>query len=280
MKKVCLLILFLAFHVSFNSSFAQLRRSYTRVGAFVGISNYQGDLSGTNIDAVQFTRPAIGIMAAKQFTSVLGIRLALTQGWLFADDNQTSTSEAITRRLSFRTSITEISCILTLDLIPTNRDFQYRPLFTPYVFGGVGVFAFNPQTEFAGNFVDLQPLGTEGQFLPDPLNEYPDPYRLVQASFPVGFGIKFVLNRQLSLEVETGIRVTMTDYIDDVSTFYPDLEELRAQRSLAAILSYRGEPDNIRAGAQRGGQDVNDYYAFTGVTISYILDFVKCPMFR
>jgi hypothetical protein len=42
---------------------------------------------------------------------------------------------------------------------------------TPFLFGGIAVFKFNPTTEAAdGNTYELQPLGTEGQGT----TEYPD----------------------------------------------------------------------------------------------------------
>ncbi|MEO8734182.1 MAG: hypothetical protein ABI373_07615, partial [Flavobacteriales bacterium] len=41
-----------------------------------------------------------------------------------------------------------------------------------YLFAGVGAFHFNPQAQYKGNWVDLRPLGTEGQGLPGGPVEY------------------------------------------------------------------------------------------------------------
>ncbi len=61
---------------------------------------------------------------------------------------------------------------------------------TPYLFGGISVFYFNPYaTDPAGDKVYLRPLSTEGEGLP----MYPDrkEYSLVNMAFPFGGGFKF-----------------------------------------------------------------------------------------
>ena len=93
------------------------------------------------------------------------------------------------------------------------------------------MFNFNPQarkfdtnTPFDndGNltnneWLDLQPLGTEGQYS----SQYPekDPYQLIQFAIPVGIGFKVSLSEKFSMAIEYGLRKTFTDYIDDVEVF-------------------------------------------------------------
>lgn len=263
---------------------AQYRHGYFRVGASLGATNYLGDLDDDF--TFKFTKPGLGLHGSYRFNPFMTARLGFFQGWASATDERTDDIARNRRNLSFRTGITEVSAVLVFDFVPSDRGFYYRPNFTPYVFGGLALFSFNPEAQLDGEYIELQPLGTEGQFLPDPNDEYPDPYRLTQISVPLGIGIRLKLARNWDLEVETGFRKTFTDYLDDVSSEYPDLEELRAQNPTAAILSDRLDQTQFpgltasEINGIRGDRTQTDWYIFTGATISYIIDWVKCPSFR
>ena len=97
-----------------------------------------------------------------------------------------------------------------------------------------------------------------------------------------GAGLKFSLNYLWSLEIEVSSRRLFTDYLDDVSTTYPefdDLENLRGE--IAVALSDRsGEILEIpigETGRQRGNSQNNDFYAFIGVSIVYYFGDIDCP---
>ncbi len=271
--------LFLALSLAFLHLSAQYKQfqDYS-IGVFVGMSHYHGELSEP-ADAPQFTRPAIGLSISKELNPVISVRGTFTQGWITADDAKTSRRTAVIRNLNFNSPITEGSLQLVIDMAPQRGRSRRGPSMTPFLFGGVGFFAFNPKSEFRGQTVKLQPLGTEGQYLPDPNGEYPDPYKLFEPTFPLGFGLKFKLTPELNILVESGIRITFTDYLDDVSTNYPDLELLTSENPVAAAMSWRGSEIIVANGSKRGSSSLNDYYAFTGVTISYKLHFVRCPSF-
>jgi hypothetical protein len=128
-------------------------------------------------------------------------------------------------------------------------------------------------------------LGTEGQFLPNPTGNNPAPYKLTQICFPMGVGARFALSRHIDLEIETGFRKTFTDYLDDVSGLYPDLDALRAQNPVAAILSDRIDRSQFPQGGAvvngiRGDRTQSDWYIYTCARLTYIIDWVRCPTFR
>mgnify|MGYP001954824861 CR=1 FL=1 len=86
-----------------------------------------------------------------------------------------------------------------------------------YIFGGVGLMYFNPKgLDDSGQWVKLQPLGTEGQGL----NGEPDKYNRVTFTIPYGIGIGKSIDRYWGINVEFTMRQTFTDYIDDVSGNY------------------------------------------------------------
>ena len=81
--------------------------------------------------------------------------------------------------------------------------------------------------------------------------------------------------RITGIGIDIGARKTNTDYLDDVSTSYPDLQELAENNGmLAAQLSDRtaeftGVPSQIQEGTQRGNPVYNDWYFMGGVTVAY-----------
>lgn len=137
--------------------------------------------------------------------------------------------------------------------------------------GGVGVFHFNPQgslTDAAGNktWYYLHPLRLEGQGMP----EYPasKPYKLTQMNIPFGGGLKFFMSDRINVSLEFLYRKTFTDYIDDVSQRYIDVNYYNKyltpqEANLAYRLSDKAKgiiwPGMTRypAGSQRG--DLKDY---------------------
>ena len=262
---------------------AQFRYGYFKIGISTGPTNYLGDLDDDF--TFKYTKPGFGIQGSYRFNPFMTARLGFFQGWMGATDATSTNAVRERRNLSFRSPITEGSFTVAFDFLPTDRQYNYRPRYTPYVFGGVALFSFNPQAQLNGLWYDLQPLGTEGQFLPDPNGSLPEPYRLTQLSIPMGAGVRFSLSKKFDLEIETGFRKTFTDYLDDVSNRYPDLEALRAQNPVAALLSDRIDlaqfPDGGAAtNGIRGDQTQQDWYIYTNVRVSFILDWVKCPQFR
>ncbi|GAB4410345.1 MAG: hypothetical protein OHK0039_14650 [Bacteroidia bacterium] len=258
---------------------AQFRYGYFKVGVSTGTTHYLGDLDDDL--TFRFTKLGLGLDASYRLNPIMTARLGFFRGWAGAADSVSFNEIRERRNLSFRTPITEFSAQMVFDFIATNRSYVYRPPFVPYVFGGVSIFSFNPQAQLNGRWYDLQPLGTEGQYLPNPLGIYPEPYKLTQISIPMGTGVRFAIGRKWDLEVETGFRKTFTDYLDDVSGEYPDLEQLRAQNPVAAILSDRMDRSLFPAGGAatngiRGDRTQSDWYVYSCVRVTYVIDWVKC----
>mgnify|MGYP002779557870 CR=1 FL=1 len=167
------------------------------VGLLGGISNYQGDLvDGAYVG--RFMRPAMGFTVGRNFTSRLSARLGLTFASVEGDDQYSKKDYLRARNLSFASPITEAS------LLAQFHAFDLETVrFTPYVFGGVAVFRFNPYTnDAAGNRAYLQPLGTEGQGLPGYAAEL---YSRTQLALPFGGGVKYALSSNIHLGLEVGI---------------------------------------------------------------------------
>ncbi len=244
-------------------SFAQFH-----LGVFGGIGNYQGDLINSAYVG-KLTRVAIGLTGEYELSNKLSLRAGLTFAQVAGDDQYNTKDYLKLRNINFESNITELSLVAQYYTF----GFENRR-WSPYVFGGVAVYHFNPYILTTENEkVFLKPLSTEGQGL----TGYPEskPYSLTQLALPFGAGVKFALSDNLRIGAEVGLRKLFTDYLDDVSTNYADENDLRTQRGdLAVLVAYRGDevpggdPIYPAKGAQRGGADQKDWYYLTGLTLS------------
>jgi hypothetical protein len=240
--------------------------SQVRLGIFGGLSNYQGDLTDK---LYKSSKAAFGITASFPIAQRFSIRTGLTLGKIAGADSLSDKPELIARNLSFQSKITEFSVLAQYDIFNID-DTRW----TPYVFGGLALFHFNPFTyDSTQTKVYLQPLSTEGQGL----QGYPEkPYTLTQLSLPFGAGIKYAISDRVQIGLEVGLRKTFTDYLDDVSGGYADPADLLAGKGQQSVdLSYRGDevgnPAYPTKGFTRGNPKAKDYYYFSGLHLSFAL---------
>jgi hypothetical protein len=240
--------------------------SQVRLGIFGGLSNYQGDLTDK---LYKSSKAAFGVTATFPVSQRFSIRTGLTLGKIAGADSLSDKPELIARNLSFQSKITEFSVFAQYDIFNID-DTRW----TPYVFGGLALFHFNPFTyDSTQTKVYLQPLSTEGQGL----QGYPEkPYTLTQLSIPFGAGIKYAISDRVQIGLEVGLRKTFTDYLDDVSGGYADPADLLAGKGQQSVdLSYRGDeignPAYPTKGFTRGNPKAKDYYYFSGLHLSFAL---------
>ncbi len=248
------------------SSFYGVNAQHNEIGVLLGTSYYLGDLNPSK----QFflAKPAGGII----YRYIINLRWAIKVDGLYGElEGDDAKSKAdVNRNLSFKSNIFEVSPQFELNFLPYITGSKERNYFTPYIFGGLGVFHFNPKAEYNGEWYALQPLSTEGEGTPLSNQK---PYSLTQLSIPFGFGFKYSIGDYICIGAEWGLRKTFTGYIDDVSTTYPDPLALATEKGqMAAILSDRsikeqGELSNS-TGLQRGN-DKPDWYSFAGAFITF-----------
>lgn len=255
-----------------------LLAQYSEVGFHAGSSYYIGDLNPYE----HFTHyPQIG---AGAFVRVnLTDRHAFKFNFLYtqveAHDAESQNEWRRNRNLHFRSEVVELSAVLEINFLSYEVGDRGRP-YTPYVFGGLAYFRMNPTAEFNGRWVELHPLGTEGQNSPGAQNTY----RLGQFAIPFGMGFKFNISGRVSMALEYGFRKLFTDYLDDVSGVYANPDDLLEFSGPAAVqLADRslspGQPGNGNTGMTRGSPDTNDWYAYSNLSISIRLGptRIKCP---
>jgi hypothetical protein len=276
---------------------------YSGVGFSLNALNYFGDLSPSTSKLstdLSFTKPGFGISFFHRF----GPRYTLMGQYMYgtikgsdaesasATDKESAAFRNI-RNLSFSSSIHELSVLAYIDLFDNQATYISRVKWTPYLYTGGTVFYHNPQaiapkTDLkgqplaeSGQYVDLQPLKTEGQS-----------YSLIQFAIPFGAGARFRINEVMDIWADFGFRYTFTDYLDDVSDKYVALSTLSplgqamAYRSnergangitppsspvasdVAGVLVQNGYGNK---GDKRGGATQNDIYMVTSIRLTYIL---------
>lgn len=253
-----------------NICYGQFKQN-SELGLQSGVIYYLGDLNKCDecLLGNHFleSKPFFGFNFKKNIDKRISYRANFLMGQVFGDDrleNRDSISQA--RSLHFKSKIYELSANVEFNFIPYELG-NPRHMWTPYIFSGLSMFYFNPKGEnINGEWVDLQPLSTEGQGT----TSFPDRkvYSLTQFSIPIGGGIKISLNNVSNLIIEYSVRKTFTDYIDDVSTTYPGENVLRPEFGNESV--YMSDPTgNFSPGDQRGNSEKNDWYAYLGITISF-----------
>lgn len=208
-------------------------------------------------------------------------------GTISGTDDNAETEASQIRNLNFRSNILDIGGNLEWNIMgfeSGSRDY----IFSPYLFGGLSIFKFDPEAYCEActeEYIRLQPLGTEGQGTT--LHNERVKYALTQVSIPFGAGFKFNFASTWNLGFELGWRKTFTDYLDDVSTTYPTYEVLTAESgALAARLSHRYAEiggENVKYGLldeePRGNPTNMDWFMFTGITLTYTIMPPSCYKF-
>ncbi len=153
-------------------------------------------------------------------------------------------------------------------------DFFRRWKTDPYISAGIGFTTYNPKAELNGKEYKLRDFRTEGTS-----------YGKVALVIPAAAGLKLRINEFINFNVEVAFRYTFTDYLDDVSTVYPQ----GTADNLASALSNRKDEipvinteayDQLVAGGPRGNPDNNDHYGFINFKLEIFLPNNKGPLLQ
>jgi hypothetical protein len=208
-----------------------------------------------------------GLFYRANFNPYWAMRISANRGHIHANDAESDWAWRQHRNLNFESEITEVSLWFEFNFY--SFEGRRKNANSLYIFGGIGVFFFDPVTTYEGETVRLQPLGTEGQnsSLSNDGN-----YSLSDYILPFGLGYKYSASRLMTIALEVGFRRTGTDYLDDVSGYYVDNDILAAENgALAAALADRTGDPRSKHGQLRGNSNRDDWYIFSGITLSFKL---------
>jgi hypothetical protein len=243
------------------------------LGGSVGVAYYFGDLNtGYNLSK---PGPTLSINGRYNFNNRVSFGATGSYAYIYADDANSRNDYERARNLSFASNIVDFSGTFEFNFLPYTHG-SYDEYFTPYVLTGFSIFRFNPKAQLNNEWYTLRDLGTEGQ---DGGNEY----YLMSGAWVFGGGVKFDINRVWSINIEMRSHQAFTDYLDDVSTVYPNKTTLtNSHGPIAAQLSDRSIeteefPEIGEEGRQRGDSKDNDSYNLFKVSLMYYFGRVRCP---
>jgi hypothetical protein len=260
MKKVWTVLLSI---VLFSPSYGQ----YAEFGILAGASNYHGDLAQEIV--LGESHFAGGIMYRHNFNPTWAGRISAMYGTISGTDD--NFDEYYYRNLSFFSDIIEFNAMMEFNYKPFHTG-KFRKEITTYLYSGISAFHFNPKTEVDGNVLELRPLKTEGEN---------SDYSQFQIAIPMGIGVKYPLSKNWIVGLELGFRRTFTDYLDDVSTVYPVYPPNSGGTSRQLSDRSWERPDVgpqglAQPGDTRGNPELNDWYMFSSLTISYRFTPIIC----
>ena len=218
--KVCLLLFLLSFE-----AFGQKHE----IGIEIGGYNYIGDL----VRKYDMGNHTIGgqLFYRQHLNDAFSFRVGVGTGKLKGKDDEAFDVFAANRSASFSGNMIHADFLFEYHFLDyRNPKLQQR--WSPYLLFGAGVYRIN---------------GTDG----DSETYHPG----LKFKLPVGFGIKYSVDRRWVLGVSTSAISSNSDELDNVSA-----------ASVPNIKDYRG-----------GNPNDNDWMFFTSISLSYTFYKIHCP---
>lgn len=214
MKKIITISILLTLILPILSKGQRWKRHRYEIMPGIALSNLQGDLGGSNTDAIYMldydllaTRLALGIGLRYKIQENIAAKVNIIGGMLNGSDNYTKSPSREPRHISANVFLFELSAqgeysvikekLSTRYTFRNMGDFKLRNVNT-YLFAGIGGFYFRTKIKNEGS-----PNAN--------INNAPLSFIL---AIPVGVGFKYGINKKYSLGVEFGYRKTFSDYID------------------------------------------------------------------
>jgi hypothetical protein len=239
-------------------------------GFMLGASNYYGDLAPRPV--LGESHFVIGGFARVNMSSSFAITFNLLTTSISGDDKNFEASKL--RNLNFKTSLTEFSGVVEFNFFKYGVDVNDKR-HTPYVFLGLSFTQFNPTANYVGQTIQLRNIRTEET-----------QYSLFAVTIPMGIGYKWQFDKHFAFNWNIGFRRSYSDYLDDVSTVYPDSYE-NVQSKKGSMVAIATDPSGLETGLplsekgyQRGNADFTDWYIISTFSISYrFYKRLKCRRF-
>lgn len=218
-----------------------------------GLTRYAGDLNET-IDWIHLRLgPTLDAGLTYRVSNRFSLRAETRLYYIYGNHQHT---RVYYNNLSFHSLNPDGWLGVQVDIWPI--DDNRAPI--PYVFAGAGLTYLTPKASYQGQSVSLAPLHTEGVA-----------YNRMPGMIRYGAGVPLTVSMRLRAHIELSYTQVQSDYVDDVSTRYPDYTKLTP---LGVALSDRrpeigGSPNP--PGAQRGHPGAKDGYFIASLRLAYLL---------
>lgn len=277
MKKIILLFLTLAFSFQlFSQSFYSRKVDRKLVASFgTGTAKYFGDLANPG-ELFKGARWNIEGGLEYRIDSRFSARTSLTAFQFSGGDEFADTEGRKVRNLSFTTTAFELAGTGIVQLFADGARYYQRKPINVFLLAGVGITWYVPKGLSTNTYHDGSPNPSAGKMVTlRNLETEQVKYSPFTIAIPIGGGVKMMTTPFLNLTVSGAYRFTFTDYLDDISTVYPGIENFNDPLA-AAMSNKRFEVDGsvYDEGVQRGNPDNKDGYFI----ISFRADYFLPPM--
>ena len=290
--------LFLIFALGYTRTLVAQDKIYNwQLGFGIGYTNYYGDLSNYrihgagelykiykfgNYNSYYQHQPSLSILLQKKITPTLGImfqanyiQFAMSDRYRKNNGSLDSSSANFSRSLNFQNTMQDVGLAFTFS--PNNgRIGSETAFFYPSFYIGAGVSKFVVKGDLydsknspynyrlPGNIND----GDYETNLRDQLTETDNKFRDVEPYIDLGLALNFRINSLLTIALQSDIKYSASDYLDDVSSIYKTSYPTAAQ-AYAAKPGYNVVDPLTR---QRGDNNgVNDFYINNRVVLNISL---------
>lgn len=220
----------------------------------LGMTHYAGDLSEFANLAHLRLGAALNVAAAYRYSPRLTLR---TEAQLYYLRGTQQGTRLAYNNLSFHSFNPDVWVGMQWDFW---RVSDRNHVVIPYALAGAGLTYLTPKATYKGQTYSLAPLRTEGVA-----------YSRLPVILRYGLGVPVLATERLKLHTEGTYTHVLSDYVDDVSTVYPDLSQMGELR--AALADRRlelGQTPNP-AGAQRGNSGRRDGYFILSARLIFVI---------
>ena len=225
----------------------------------IGPTRYLGDLNEQSAVGHLRLGAAINVAVAYRYSPQLTLR---TEAQLYYIRGTQKDTHLAYNNLSFHSVNPDIWVGVQWDFW---RADDRNHVIIPYLLAGVGLTYITPKASYNGQSVSLAPLHTEAVT-----------YSRLPVVVRYGLGVPIVAGERFKWHLEGAYTHVFSDYLDDVSTVYPDRNGMEP---LAAALSDRrpevGQTPNS-AGDQRGNRSWRDGYFVLSARLIFIVITPHC----
>ncbi len=207
-----------------------LSAQYHEIGAFLGGSNYIGDVGTTRF--VYPNSSAFGLVYKWNLTTRYSLRAGINISNIKGSDYNTNDLNRFKRGYKFDNNINEFIAGIEFNFIDFNLH-DGKTIYTPYTFVGLGYFEYDLKKAIEFKKYDSDQT----------------------IAIPIILGLKMNPNPLWVIGLEIGVRYSFTDSIDGSNP----------------IKEY-GNDTTLKF----GNLGNNDWYVFTGLTISFTFGDIPC----
>ena len=258
-------------------SFGSTAQNFSwEVGGGIGTSNYFGDIGGLTDPGkkgpaditLASTRFNVSAFTRRMMQYRFYLNFSLSYIHISGDDQLSPNTTRTRRNLNFTNNLFEGLAMAEYHPLIINDLGGKRRFIADlhvHISTGLGLVYSEPTGKFGSTNVKLRPLKTEG-----PSNAYA-PIQMViplSAGFFISFKGRYSGYKIHRVGFNLNYRLTFTDYLDDVSSVYPELSVFEGDQQ-AINASYRGyqsdpsQSNRYPEGAVRGNPNSNDGYLTT-----------------